>query len=55
MRGALIFARMCRLRKTMAFHVRARRLSVTKDDKWKKRGMSCIVYNYKNRLGRMWS
>jgi hypothetical protein len=33
-------------RKIMVLHVWSRRLSVTKDDKLKKRGMSCLVVSF---------
>jgi hypothetical protein len=71
MRLALIFAKMCRVCKTMVLHVYARCLSVTKEGKWRRSGMSCVLVVlfsewhmwkmgtscdvYKHRLGRMWS
>jgi len=40
---ALIFAEMCRLRKTIVLHVCAHRLSVTHLGKWKRSWMLCVV------------
>jgi len=42
MRLALIFAKICRVHKTMAMRVGARRLSVTKKGTWNRSGKTCV-------------
>jgi len=42
MRRAVIFAKMCGLRKTMALPVCARRLSVIEEGAWRSIGMLCV-------------
>jgi hypothetical protein len=42
MMRAVIFAKMCRLRKTIVLPVCARRLSVIEEGQWRSVGMSCV-------------